>query len=227
MSLLRFLVRAGRAEVLPDSASIWDAYMSWFYDQSVWKSMHWHGIRTLKLPSDMWNYQEIIWERNIDFVIETGTRHGGSALFFADALSARGASGKVVTIDISNADLQIRPDPRIHLLEGDSACAEIVEEVRRLVPASSRKFMILDSDHTYDHVLHELEVWVPFLSSGDYLVVEDTNINGHPVRRDFGPGPWEAVESYCERHPSLLIRDQERERKFGATAAPNGYFIKR
>ncbi len=68
-------------------------YVRWFHEANVWKNMTWHGIRTLKLPSDIWNYQEIIFERKIDHVIETGTRHGGSAVFFAETLAARRARG--------------------------------------------------------------------------------------------------------------------------------------
>jgi cephalosporin hydroxylase len=87
-------------------------------------------------------------------------------------------------------------------------------------------FMILDSDHRRDHVFRELEAWVPMLRSGDYLVVEDTCINGHPVRPDFGPGPYEAVDAFLAAHPDLLVHDPDREAKFGYTFAPHGYFVR-
>src|SRR4051812_22346920 len=78
-------------------------YFRWFYDQGVWKRMHYRGARILKVPSDLWNYQEIFVERRIEWVIETGTLHGGSALFFADLLALNGAPGRVISIDADGA----------------------------------------------------------------------------------------------------------------------------
>lgn len=202
-------------------------YLRWYYDTAVWKNLHYRGIRTLKNPSDMWNYQEIIAARGIQWVIETGTRHGGSALFFADLLTASGAEGLVVSIDVTAQDNRVRSHPRIRFVIGDSASREIVGEVAALLAnRHTPLFMILDSDHSKAHVLRELEAWVPTLRSGDYLVVEDTCINGHPVRPDFGPGPYEAVDAFLAAHPNLLIHDPDREAKFGYTFAPHGYFVR-
>ena len=204
-----------------------EAYVRWFYDRGVWRDMTWHGIRTLKLPSDIWNYQEIIFERRIEHVIETGTRHGGSAVFFAETLAARGAAGPVVSIDIDEKLRQIRGCQGVHFLIGDSAGEAMVDAAMKLLPAQRGAiFLILDSDHAKDHVLRELRAWVPRLRRGDYLIVEDTNVNGHPVRPDHGPGPWEAVEAYLSESPGLLLHDAAREAKFGATFAPRGHFIR-
>lgn len=84
-----------------------EAYLRWFYDSAVWKRLSYRGVRTLKNPLDLWNYQEIIEERRIEWVVETGTRHGGSALYFADLLAARGASGTVISVDLDHDSLQI------------------------------------------------------------------------------------------------------------------------
>lgn len=204
-----------------------EAYVRWFYDQGVWRDMTWHGIRTLKLPSDIWNYQEIIFERRIEHVIETGTRHGGSAVFFAETLAARRAKGPVISIDIDAGLRQIRSCQGVHFLVGDSAGEQVVEQAMGLLPATRGPlFLILDSDHARDHVLRELRAWVPRLRPGDYLIVEDTNVNGHPVRPDHGPGPWEALDTYLAEAPGLLLHDAPREAKFGATFAPRGYFIR-
>ncbi|MGZ5101611.1 MAG: CmcI family methyltransferase, partial [Usitatibacter sp.] len=86
--------------------------------------------------------------------------------------------------------------------------------------------LILDSDHKCIHVLRELRAWVPKLRKGDYLVIEDTIVNGHPVRPVHGPGPWEAIEEYVVEAPGLLARDEAREAKFGMTFAPHGFYVR-
>ncbi len=204
-----------------------EAYVRWFHEANVWKGMTWHGIRTLKLPSDIWNYQEIVFERRIDHVIETGTRHGGSALFFAETLAARGAPGPVVSIDVDAASRQIPAHEAIRFLTGDSAAPSMVEVALALLPASRGPlFLILDSDHARDHVLRELRAWVPRLKAGDYLVVEDTIVNGHPVRPEHGPGPMEAIAEYLAEAPGLLQHDAKREAKFGASFASRGHYVR-
>ena len=202
-----------------------EAYVRWFHEANVWKNMQWHGIRTLKLPSDIWNYQEIIFEHRIEHVIETGTRHGGSALFFAETLAARGARGPVVSIDIDSASRQLQSHAGIRFLVGDSAAADMVSRALALLPAQRGPvFLILDSDHRRDHVLRELRAWVPALRQGDYLVVEDTIVNGHPVRPEHGPGPLEAINEYLAEAPALLLHDAAREGKFGASFALRGFY---
>lgn len=204
---------------------IWDEYHHWFHDTNVWKGMHWRGVRTLKMPWDMWNYQEIISELKVEFVIETGTRHGGSAFFFADLLMLHGERSRVFTIDIDHNDLQLKSHPKIEFLLGSSADPQLKGEVFAKLPENRGPiFMILDSDHRCEHVYEELKLWVPALKTGDYLVVEDSNVNGHPVRPDFGPGPYEAVEEFTRENPGVLVADIIRERKFGPTAAPNGFW---
>jgi len=205
-----------------------EAWLRWYYDQGVWKHVSYRGVRTLKNPLDMWNYQEIIAERRIEWVLETGTRHGGSALFFADLLSARGASGFVISVDVEHESLQISSHPKIRLVLGDSASPAVVDRVRRILPRPrAPMFVILDSDHRMPHVLRELEAYVPMMQAGDYLVVEDSCVNGHPVRPDFGPGPMEAIEQFLEGHPEVLVGDPARESKFGSTFAPRGYYWKK
>jgi cephalosporin hydroxylase len=211
----------------PIAAAPGEQYLRWFYDTGVWKRMHYRGVRILKLPSDLWNYQEIFAERRIEWVLETGTRHGGSALFFADLLHANRAGGKVISIDVDPAANAVGRHEAIEFLIGDSGSAEMAERLRGRLPAErGALFMILDSDHSKAHVLRELRALVPLLRRGDYLVVEDTCVNGHPVRPDFGPGPYEAVEEFLAGFPGGLAPDPAREAKFGMTFAPRGYFIR-
>ncbi len=203
-------------------------YLEWFYGTNVWKFLHYRGVRTLKLPLDMWNYQEIIFENNLHWVIETGTRHGGSALFFADLLAAGNREGGVVSIDVTHEalDRAATTHPRIRFLLGDSASDEMVKQVAALIPPQRQGglLLMLDSDHTASHVFKELTVWVPRLRAGDYLIVEDTIVNGHPVRPEFGPGPMEAIIAYLAANPGRLLADDVREAKFGCTFAARGYF---
>ena len=204
------------------------AYLQWFYETNVWKYLHYRGVRTLKLPLDMWNYQELIFENDLHWVLETGTRHGGSALYFADLLAANTREGFVVSVDITHDDIHPLPraHPKIRLILGDSTASETVSAIRRLIPGNRSRAMllILDSDHAASHVLRELNVLVPLLRRGDYLIVEDTIVNGHPVRPDFGPGPLEALDAYLSQNPTRLIHDFPREAKFGCTVAYRGYY---
>ncbi|HSA91151.1 MAG TPA: CmcI family methyltransferase [Burkholderiales bacterium] len=205
-----------------------EAYLRWYYDTAVWKHLSYRGVRTLKNPLDMWNYQEIICERGIEWVLETGTRHGGSALFFADLLENRRAAGCVISVDVDHSSLQISAHPKLKLLRGDSASSSTVGTIRELLPKPrGPMFVILDSDHRKAHVLRELEAYVPLMQRGDYLVVEDSCVNGHPVRPEFGPGPMEAIDEFLSLHPEELTTDSSRESKFGCTFAPRGYFTKK
>ncbi len=203
-------------------------YLQWYYETGVWQQLRYRGVRTLKLPLDLWNYQELIFENDIHWVLETGTRHGGSALYFADLLASGEREGKVISVDVAHDDLHssVAPHPRIQLLLGDSAAPDTVDAIRRLIPPGRARGMllILDSDHTASHVSRELNVLVPLLRQGDYLVVEDTIVNGHPVRPEFGPGPLEAIEAYLKENSGQLVRDAQREFKFGCTFAYRGYY---
>lgn len=205
-----------------------EGYLQWFHESNIWKQVHYRGVRTLKLPLDMWNYQEIIMEHGVEWVIETGSRHGGSALFFADTLRNAGRKGKVISIDLyPELDPRTRHNQDIIFITADSGAPQIVQQVESLLPPDRGPlFLILDSDHACAHVRRELDIWVPFLKPGDYLVVEDTVVNGHPVRPEHGPGPLEAIRGYLQDHPGQLKPDSAREQKFGASFAPEGYYIK-
>lgn len=203
-------------------------YLKWYYESMVWKQLHYRGVRTLKLPLDMWNYQELMFENDLHWVLETGTRHGGSALYFADLLESAGCEGEVISVDVTHEALHplIAPHPRIQLLLGDSADPAVVAAMRRLIPDARAHglLLILDSDHAAQHVYRELNALVPLLRPRDYLVVEDTIVNGHPVRPEFGPGPLEAIEAFLAENPGTLVADTARETKFGCSFAYRGYY---
>ena len=202
-----------------------DAFHRLYYDrhETTWTSTSWLGTIVLKCPLDLWNYQEILVETKPDLIVETGTHLGGSALYMAGVCDLIG-SGRIVTVDL--VDRPGRPvHGRITYLEGSSTSAEVVEQVTAHARDAERVMVILDSDHSRDHVLRELELYAPLVSKGCYLVVEDTNVNGHPVLPGFGPGPMEALQEFL-RGTNDFEADGSRE-KLMLTFNPSGYLRRR
>jgi cephalosporin hydroxylase len=193
-------------------------YRRWLSGGSDTINLSWFGHQVLKCPLDVWLYQELLVRTRPDIVVETGTWYGGSALYMAMVLDQIG-HGRVITIDI-----EPKPDrpehPRISYLTGSSTDPQIVAQVRDAV-ATDRALVILDSDHGAAHVHQELLLYNPFVQVGDYLVVEDTNVNGHPVWPEFGPGPMEAVEEFLSETDDFVI--DERCERFLMTLNPRGY----
>ena len=184
-------------------------------------ALSWFGYRTLKCPLDLWTYQEILVETRPDLVVECGTRYGGSAYYIASIMDLLG-HGRVLTIDIEPAEG--RPThPRITYLLGSSTDPSIVADVRRQA-SGKRTMVILDSDHSQAHVAGELAAYRDVVSVGSYLIVEDTDVNGHPVHPDFGPGPMEALDAFLATTSDFVI-DADRE-QFLMTLNPKG-FLKR
>jgi cephalosporin hydroxylase len=207
----------------PEEKGIVEAFHRLYYDGPegegrVHHRTRWMGVPCLKCPMDLWAYQEILAEVRPDLVIETGTHRGGSALFLAHMLDLLGR-GEVFTIDVLAHSG--RPEhPRIRYVTGSSADEGLVRSLLDGRPAEKR-LVILDSDHTRAHVARELTLFSPYVSAGSYLVVEDTNVNGHPVLPDFGEGPFEAVEEFLAGHPDFAS-DSSRE-KFLMTFNPKGF----
>ncbi len=184
-----------------------------------WHQCTWLGVPTLKCPLDLWIYQEIVYSSRPGLIVECGTAYGGSALFLAGVCELLG-HGCVVSVDIR--PYAARPQhPRIRYLLGDSTSPDVLKVVRELAANASSVMVLLDSDHRRDHVLKELRLYGPMVSVGHYLIVEDTNINGHPVLEDFGPGPMEAVQAFLQEE-DRFIADPDMER-FGLTFNPKGY----
>jgi cephalosporin hydroxylase len=184
--------------------------------------LSWMGFRTHKCPMDLWVYQEILLETAPDVIIETGTRFGGSAAYFAAMCDLLGR-GRVVTIDLKHMSGQPQ-HPRIEYMLGLSDSTAILAQVRQRLAPGERVMVILDSDHRRDHVLKELEAYHPLVTPGCYLVVEDTNLNGRPIWPDHGPGPMEALEDFLPRHPEFQV-DAGRER-FLLTMNPSGFLLR-
>jgi cephalosporin hydroxylase len=206
-----------------------EEYHKWFYNTGVFNQTTWMGTLCQKSANDMWNYQEILFDLKPSLVIEFGTNRGGSALYFASVMRQIGEPFKLLSVDVSHGHLEprARRDSDILFLESRSTVPAVAEEIRRLRSEFPGKvFAILDSDHSMGHVLAEMKLMRPLLSAGDYLVVEDSNMNGHPVLPGWGPGPYEAIEAYEREFPNDYTHDVNREKKFGWTQAPNGFLIR-
>ena len=203
--------------------TIIDQFHSLYYngpegEDYTYKRTYWMKVPCLKCPLDLWIYQEIIAEVQPDLIIETGTYMGGSALFMAHMLDIIG-KGEVITIDIS--DDQHRPThPRIKYVKGSSTDVNLINSM--LTGRSDEpRLVVLDSDHSKNHILEELNLLAPYVSLGSYIIVEDTNINGHPTYPTFGEGPYEAVEEFLKINSNFIV-DESRE-KFLMTFNPRGY----
>jgi len=223
MNILKiFQARLNR--LLHPKREVIDRFHCQYYYSKKWADTYWMGKHVFKCPLDLWVFQEIIFDLKPDLIIETGTYYGGSALFFAHILDIIG-KGEVVTIDVDKMpDLPFHP--RIKYLEGSSISDEIVAEIENLSADKKTVIVFLDSDHKKKHVIRELELYNKFVTPGSYLIVEDSNLNGHPVYTGFGigPGPMEAIEEFLPSHPEFQI-DKSKE-KFLLTFNPNG-FLKR
>jgi cephalosporin hydroxylase len=211
--------------------SVAKQYHQWWYSSGVWqRDTNWKGIRCCKSPSDMWLYQEVLCDMQPSLVVEFGTRTGASAMFFAAVMRemARGPF-TVLSVDISHKllDPVARQDPDIEFVCSSSTDPGVAERIRALRDILiGPVFAILDSDHARDHVLAEMKLLRPLLAAGDYLIVEDAAINGHPVLPGWGPGPFEAIQAYEQEFPGDYRHDRQRERKFGWTQATNGFLIR-
>jgi cephalosporin hydroxylase len=181
----------------------------------------WLGTPVLKCPLDLWVYQEMITELRPSLIVELGTYRGGSALFFAQLCDLLD-NGRVITIDTVPAPV---PDhDRITYVTGSTVSSRSFGRVRAEVDGHGPVLVVLDSNHTRDHVLAELRLYADLVTVGSYLIVEDTNINGHPVLPGNGPGPTEAIETFL-REDSRFEIDRSREKHL-LTMHPDG-FLKR
>jgi len=185
----------------------------------TWHDTYWMGTPILKCPLDMWIYQELIHEQRPDLIIETGTWNGGSALYMASLMDILG-HGRIITIDL-DPQANLPEHPRITYWKDSSVAPEILAKLHQEVDGCQRVLVILDSDHSEAHVREELKYYPAFVTLGSYLILEDTNVNGHPAFLKHGPGPMEALNAWLPTQSEFEI-DSSRE-KFLLTMNPSGY----
>lgn len=213
----------------------------------------WMGRPIIQYPQDIMAMQELIWSIEPDLIIETGIARGGSLAFsasmlalldMADAIKAgatidpKQSSRKVLAVDIdirahNRAAIEAHPmASRIQMIQGSSIDDDIIDQVHAAAAGYKKILVCLDSNHTHDHVLAELEAYAPLTSQGSYCVVFDTIIEDLPADmfpdRPWGPGnnPKTAVWKYLESHPEFEI-DRGIPDKLQITVAPDGFLRRR
>ena len=209
----------------------------------------WQGRPIIQYPQDIVALQELIWNVKPDLIIETGIAHGGSLILSASMLALldmyeamaashitdiRSSKRKVLGIDIdirahNKQAIEAHPlSSRIQMIQGSSIAPAIIEQVKSIAAGYKKTMVILDSNHTHDHVLAELEAYAPLTSIGSYCVVFDTVIEDMPKEmfpdRPWGPGdnPKTAVWQYLENHSDFEI-DKGIQNKLLITVGPDGY----
>ena len=225
-----------RVRTMAEDTEFQDLSRQWFVDSCRHEySYHftWLGRPIIQYPQDIVALQEIIWRVQPDWIVETGIARGGSLILSASLLELTGGDGRVLGIDIdirahNRAAVEAHPlSRRIEMIEGSSVDEDIASEARRRV-AGSRALVILDSNHTHDHVLDELRLYAPLVRAGSYLIVLDTCVDDMPeslvANRPWGPGnsPRTAVETFLAECDRFAV-DEELDAKLAITVAPRGY----
>ena len=194
----------------------------------------WLGLPIIQFPQDIVAMQEIIWKTKPDLIIEAGVARGGSLTLSASILHLLNGSGHVIGVDIdirSHNREAIENHPlahRISLIQGSSIDPSIVEQVKKYVKSGDRVMVILDSNHTHDHVLEELRLYSPLVTKECYLVVMDTVVEDMPEDyfpdRPWGKGdnPKTAVHAFMKETDRFEI-DESIHNKLLITVAPDGY----
>jgi cephalosporin hydroxylase len=202
-------------------------------------NFEWLGRPIIQYPQDMVAMQELIWKVQPDLIIETGIAHGGSLIFSASMLELNAICGGCQDAEVLGLDIDIRAHnreaieahpmfKRISMIQGSSIDAEIIKQVKAKALGKEKILVCLDSNHTHDHVLAELEAYAPLTSIDSYCVVFDTIIQDLPndmfSDRPWGVGnnPKTAVWEYLKSHPEFEI-DKSIQHKLLITVAPDGY----
>ncbi len=194
----------------------------------------WMGEPILNIPQDILATQEIIHKTKPDYIIETGVAWGGGILFLASMLKIFGGK-KVIGIDTfipKNVKKAVNKDKNlakfIKLLKGDSTNAKIVNTIKKITKNSKKILVILDSHHTHNHVLKELNIYSKFVKKNNYIICGDTIVEFIPEQkhrpREWGPGnnPYTALQEFLKKNNRFIV-DKNISNKLLFTNHPDGY----
>jgi len=206
-----------------------DAFHVLWYERrqrQTWRNTTWMGVELQQCPLDAWLYQELIHRTRPQVFVEIGIKRGGLTLYLASLFQMLNgddmSTGHVVGVDLGvrAAREVVGGHARVTLVEGSSTERSTFDNVRRAV-AGRPAMVLLDSDHTAQHVRAELDLYHRLVPIGGYLIVNDTNIGGHPALSWKETSPWDAVHDFIAEHPEFVI-DRECE-KHMLTQCPDGY----
>lgn len=236
----------GRSQELRETSL---AFLRTSIEQQYSYNFHWLGRPIIQYPQDMVAMQELIWQVRPDVIIETGIAHGGSLILSASMLALLDYCDAVeskqlldpakprrrvlgVDIDIrshNRAAIEAHPMAnRIDMIQGSSIAPEVLEQVRRYAEGKQTVLVCLDSNHTHDHVLAELEAYAPLVTPGSYCVTFDTVIEDMAAGSfsdrpwDVGNNPKTAVRAFVKEHPEFEI-DWQIDQQLLISVAPEGY----
>jgi len=199
----------------------------------------WMGRPIIQYPQDMIAMQEIIWEVKPDLIIETGIAHGGSLIFSASMLTLLEVSGEIEKGEVLGIDIDIRAhnkdaiethpmSKKITMLQGSSIDKDMISKVHEFAKRGKKILVCLDSNHTHNHVLAELNAYADLVSIGSYCIVFDSIVEDLPSDcfddRPWGLGdnPKTAVWKYLKENDDFII-DKDIENKILISVAPDGY----
>ena len=197
----------------------------------------WLGVPIIQMPGDLIVFQDIVYKTQPDLIIETGVARGGSLIFWASIQQLCGIEGRVLGIDIDIRDHAIqairssRFNENIELILGSSTSEDVIPKVADIASNFERVMVVLDSNHTHDHVMEELKLYSELVSPGCMLLVLDTAIDDLEVDpdRNWGPGasPKSAVLDFMANHEGEFVNQIEYETRAAISVAPQGYWLKK
>lgn len=216
-----------------DSSSNW---MQLAVDHKYSYQFDWLGVPIIQMPEDLILFQDIVYKTQPDLIIETGVARGGSVVFWASIQKLCGITGKVLGVDIEirqhakNAIFDSNFKDEIHLIEGSSVEDQVVNQVKNYVSQHKKIMVVLDSNHTHEHVLSELEIYSKFVTKDCFMLVLDTVIDDLNIDldRSWGPGssPKSAVKEFMSKNSAEFIHEQSYEDRALLSVAPYGYWRK-
>ena len=233
--------RTASQREMHEDAELKQKSLDWMLHADKYKYTYnftWMGRPVIKYPQDIVIMQELIWDVRPDLIIETGIAHGGSIIFSSSMMELLGNGGKVIAVDIEirkhNRDA-IEKHPmmkNITMLEGSSVDEKIVQQIADYAKKFKKVMVVLDSNHSHDHVFRELEMYTPLVSMDSYILLPDTFVEffpkGYVTNRpwDVGNNPYTAMEAFLKT-TDQFVKDEAITNKLLITEAFGGGYLKR